>query len=119
MFEKQKADVEFDAGTFVAMVERVPQRKGTTPFTAVPYGRYVRRDGQLTCAILPSEFAKLMKDGGFSEEAYTEWAAKKGKISTDGKHHRANVKFKLEQGEKQIRCVCVYVKDENDVADGE
>lgn len=93
----------------------MPLTKRTTPFTAVPYGRYVKRKGKLTCAILPSEFTKLMKDGGFSEEAYIEWAAKKGKISTDGNHRRINVKFKLEQGEKQIRRVCVYVNDDDAV----
>jgi len=91
----------------------MPVKKETTPFTAVPYGRYVKRERQLACAILPSEFTKLMKDGGFSEEAYIEWAAKNGKISTDGNHRRVNVKFRLEQGEKQIRCVCVYVNDDD------
>lgn len=92
----------------------MPIKQGTGEFTATPYGRYVKRSGRLACAILPSVFAKLMKDGGFSDEAYMEWAARNEKISTDGTRHRTvNVRFKIEGEDRQIRCVCVYVKDED------
>ena len=48
MFEKQEADVEFDAGTFVAMVEKVVLTRMGEAINIVL--RFVLRNG-MTCTI--------------------------------------------------------------------
>ena len=62
-----------------------------------------------TIAIIPTEFAKLMSDGGFQSESFVSWANRAGLVvKGDGR----NLKRKVEINGRWIRAV-VFKFDEN------